>query len=252
MLPVDFHFVYDVQKRVYRLIDPMPYYSRRFRKWITCPDGMESDGASGPATDIVSRGWWVHDRLCETFAWDDGTPCPIWQSSLVLYDILKEEGRPVRARSWFVATLLFGYIKKGVLMKAFIVAMVIAFAIMVCSGCTAYKVAGYNSKVRAARQMVQLGPQVAGDTWQVRAGVDLMQIAGMKEGYLGAWRDDFAGMLAAHITDIAAVAGAAYLYKESTDEKTAITEVEQPATYEIDAGTVIINRDGTVNFTGVP
>lgn len=88
----------------YELVAPIRYWSPRYRKWITLPAGMVSDGASGPAEDLASLGWWVHDRLCETLAWDDGTACTAWQRSAVLHDILWSEGRRVRACTWWLAT----------------------------------------------------------------------------------------------------------------------------------------------------
>ena len=83
------------------------YYSKRYNKKITVPKGYKSDGATG-AIDINSKAWWVHDILCEFGKFDDGTPCNNLQASSVLSDILKSEGRWFRARSWFVATWLFG------------------------------------------------------------------------------------------------------------------------------------------------
>ena len=83
------------------------YYSQRYDKLITVPKGYHSDGATG-AKDITSRGWWVHDVLCDRGTFDDGTKCNNWKASTILSDILKVEGRWFRARSWFVATWLFG------------------------------------------------------------------------------------------------------------------------------------------------
>jgi hypothetical protein len=85
----------------------MKYYSERYDKTITVPAGYPSDGATG-AVDIWSKGWWVHDILCDRGTFDDKTLCTNLQASTILYDILKEEGRWFRARSWFVATFLFG------------------------------------------------------------------------------------------------------------------------------------------------
>lgn len=90
----------------YTLNKGFVYTSPRYAQKITVPDGYESDGATG-AMDILSRGWWVHDRLCEGF-WDDGTPISNWQCSMVLHDILVSEGRYWQAKRWMVATFLFG------------------------------------------------------------------------------------------------------------------------------------------------
>lgn len=84
------------------------YLSPRYNKHVTVPEGYRSDGASGPASDIWSQAWWVHDVMCDGGKWDDGTRCTNWQASRVLSDILKSEGRWFRCRSWLVATFFFG------------------------------------------------------------------------------------------------------------------------------------------------
>ena len=86
------------------------YYSKRFNRYVTVEKGFPSDGATG-AWDIKSQAWWVHDVLCVKWAWDDGTKCSNWQASWVLRDILKSEGRWFRCNSWFIATLLYGYVR---------------------------------------------------------------------------------------------------------------------------------------------
>jgi len=84
------------------------YVSERFNKTVTVPEGYKSDGASGPASDIYSQSWWVHDVLCDTGRWDDGTKCTNWQASKVLSDILKSEGRSIRSFTWLWTTFFFG------------------------------------------------------------------------------------------------------------------------------------------------
>ena len=83
------------------------YYSYRYRKTVIVERGEWSDGATG-AVDIWSASWWVHDHLCRTGAWDDGSPCNNWQASAVIGDILRSEGRWCRAVTWRWATWLFG------------------------------------------------------------------------------------------------------------------------------------------------
>ncbi len=83
------------------------YKSPRYHRQVTVPYGYTSDGATG-ARDIISRGWWVHDMLCERGSFDGGHTCTNLQASTILSDILKEEGRWFRAKTWFVATWLFG------------------------------------------------------------------------------------------------------------------------------------------------
>jgi hypothetical protein len=84
------------------------YFSPRYRKTVIVPIGYESDGASGPAVDVWSEAWWIHDRLCDTGRWADGSIATNWQASTVLADILHYEGRWFRARTWWIATWLFG------------------------------------------------------------------------------------------------------------------------------------------------
>ena len=115
--------VYDM---VYKLIHEEVYLSPRYGKSVTMPKGYKSDGASG-AIDIsgpilcknctknrltfCSLSWWVHDRLCERGTWDDGTPITNRQASMVLRDILKEEGHWIRDYWWFLTTWIYRMIK---------------------------------------------------------------------------------------------------------------------------------------------
>lgn len=94
-------------KKPYVALMPFSYYSKRYGKHVHIPQGMDSDGATG-AWDITSLGWWVHDRLCNTGQWGDGTRCTNWQASMVLFDILRSEGRWWRDHWWLWSTFLFG------------------------------------------------------------------------------------------------------------------------------------------------
>ena len=96
----------DKGKMHYILESPVVHTSKRYGKTATIPSGFDSDGGSGPAEDIVSLGWWVHDWLCRHKLWDDGSPCPPFQSSMVLHDILMRENRWFRAKTWFIATFI--------------------------------------------------------------------------------------------------------------------------------------------------
>ena len=87
------------------------YYSNRYKKYVTVLKGELSDGASG-AFDINSKSWKVHDVLKKYQVWDDSTKCTNKQASYVIYDILKDEGRWFRARSWYYSTLVWGSIVK--------------------------------------------------------------------------------------------------------------------------------------------
>jgi len=90
-------------KVAYELHEPIAYFSPRYKKWITAAVGVY-DGASGPAEDLVSEAWFIHDQLCNTGKFDDGTPCSNWQASWILSDLLGREGRWGRRWTWLVAT----------------------------------------------------------------------------------------------------------------------------------------------------
>lgn len=91
----------------YRLNSDQSYYSKRYGKTASVIADFFSDGATG-AKDIFSLSWWIHDRLCATGCWDDGTRVSNLQASMVLADILWSEGRYFRAFYWFIATFLLG------------------------------------------------------------------------------------------------------------------------------------------------
>lgn len=96
----------------YRLLSDIVYTSHRYGgKTVTCFAGENFDGATG-ATDIVSKSWFVHDKVCKTHKWDDGTECTNLQRSYILHDILMKEGRWFRAHSWFIATYAWGWLKE--------------------------------------------------------------------------------------------------------------------------------------------
>ena len=91
----------------YTLKHTIEYHSTRYNKDVTVPMGYVSDGATG-AIDIYSEAWWVHDKLCDTGLFDDGTKCNNKQASQILSDILRSEGRWIRAQYWYTFTWLFG------------------------------------------------------------------------------------------------------------------------------------------------
>ncbi len=97
------------------------YYSRRYNRFVTVPDGYPSDGATG-VKDIDSESWWVHDVLCDRGTWDDGILVTNWQASWVIADILYKESRRMfaadkawrglkrvsRSWLWLAGTFLWG------------------------------------------------------------------------------------------------------------------------------------------------
>jgi len=93
--------------RNYIIHKTMCYYSQRYSKLIVARVGDVFDGATG-AFDIDTRAWIFHDILCRDGFFNDGTPCTNWQASLVLKDILAEDGKWFRQYTWFAATWIFG------------------------------------------------------------------------------------------------------------------------------------------------
>lgn len=104
---VAFHLEATGKEYKWILLETFVYTSKRYNKRSRCEQGMLSDGATG-AMDIISKGWWVHDDLCNEGAWQDGTKIPNWVASQVLQDILAEEGRRLRSKYWFWFTFAFG------------------------------------------------------------------------------------------------------------------------------------------------
>jgi len=91
----------------YVTLDRFEYFSRRYGKMISALPGEKFDGATG-AIDIDSESWVIHDVLCRDGVFDDGTPCNNWQASMILGDVLADEGRWFRRLTWPVATWLGG------------------------------------------------------------------------------------------------------------------------------------------------
>ena len=87
----------------YVLHQEIKYLSPRYDKTSTVPSGYVSDGSTG-GVDVTSMAWWVHDILCDSERFDDGSKCTNLMASLVLHDILKAEGRWIRCKTWFLAT----------------------------------------------------------------------------------------------------------------------------------------------------
>lgn len=96
----------------YVLLEKIVYHSPRYCRDVTVPVGYVSDGATG-APDLMSRASWIHDWLCDNKAWQDGTPCNHWQRSMVIGDVLAEEGHSVRRWTWPLATWLAGVCGMG-------------------------------------------------------------------------------------------------------------------------------------------
>lgn len=110
-----------MSEKIYELREYIGYFSKRYGKCVVVDIGYLSDGATS-APDLkgkikclrkgkpflASMFWWVHDKLCDTGEWEDGTKCTNWQIAMVAKDILKEEGHWVRDFWWFLAMFAFG------------------------------------------------------------------------------------------------------------------------------------------------
>ena len=92
----------------YRRKSHLCYHSDRYNKDVVVPMGYPSDGATGAFDLKNSDSWWVHDKLCDTGVFEDGTPCTTWQASTICCDILASEGRWFRRFSWWLPTFIFG------------------------------------------------------------------------------------------------------------------------------------------------
>ena len=111
------------KKLRYSVCEKQVYFSKRYNKTVTTQFGFMSDGATG-AIDIkgkikaydtwdekyiyVSLAWIIHDKLCNTGVFDDGTRCTNFQASTILSDILLSEGRYFRTLYWWPMTYVFG------------------------------------------------------------------------------------------------------------------------------------------------
>lgn len=106
--PAPYFFNYEEGgPKKYLSLEDKIYYSKRYNKYKSLPEGYQSDGATG-AIDIISFAWWIHDILCEDGYWNDGTKLTNWQCSMVIYDVLREEKRFLRDSPWLIMTFLFG------------------------------------------------------------------------------------------------------------------------------------------------
>ena len=115
----------------YRFNGKLIYYSERYSKSITLEEDMWSDGATGfidlGADKFMSRSvmwirnnlhhmagyvksawFFVHDKICNTGLWDDGTKIDNWTASTVAYDILYADGYKILAVLVWLGTYLFG------------------------------------------------------------------------------------------------------------------------------------------------
>ena len=119
-------------KKGYTSIGEYVYYSKRYNRYKTIPDGMWSDGATGfidlgtdgilskifnwfrkhihKLSDKASPLWFfVHDAICNDGEWDDGAKIDNWSASTVAGDILYKAGY----RFWSVPVWWATYLRGG-------------------------------------------------------------------------------------------------------------------------------------------
>ena len=91
----------------YQVTSHKSYYSKRYGKNIEIHPGEIYDGATF-AKDVNTFAWLFHDVLKRDQCFSDGSHCGNYKASMILRDILIEDGRDVRAVYWFVGTLVWG------------------------------------------------------------------------------------------------------------------------------------------------
>jgi len=92
----------------YQVVQNKTYHSKRYDKYINITvDDLPYDGATF-AKDVNTFAWLFHDVLKRDQCFADGSHCGNYKASMILRDILKEDGRDIRAVYWFVGTLVWG------------------------------------------------------------------------------------------------------------------------------------------------
>lgn len=92
----------------YEVLEEYRYWSEKYKKWLTIPKGMYSDGATCARDLEDTDAWLIHDHICRYARWDDGTPISNWQGSTVLSIELKKDGYWLESFTWKYATYLLG------------------------------------------------------------------------------------------------------------------------------------------------
>lgn len=98
----------------YELLQEINYYSSRYKEWVCVAVGTKSDGATGAKDLPESISWWVHDQLCVDKKFFSGRKCTVWMASMVLRDILEDEGHTIRKITWKWATFAFGRVMRRI------------------------------------------------------------------------------------------------------------------------------------------
>jgi len=84
------------------------YYSPRYDKRLTIPNGYPSNGAD-TVRDICPTGFFCHDFCCNEGMWDNGSKMCNREASFIYYDILVAFKVPkMIAMIRWIGTFLFG------------------------------------------------------------------------------------------------------------------------------------------------
>jgi hypothetical protein len=92
---------------VYLATKAYVYFSPRYRKALTIPQGYPSNGANA-VKDKCPTAFFVHDYICNEGEWDDETQMCNREASTVYADILKENGFWWRSKIRWLGTYLGG------------------------------------------------------------------------------------------------------------------------------------------------
>lgn len=124
-------YIPDESGKGYILREDFVYFSKRYNRSLFLKEGMWSDGATGfvdlgsdtriakvftwvgkiidhVRSDQKSAWFFVHDQICNTGKWSDGTKIDNWTASTVAGDILWEAGYKFWSVPIWWATYLFG------------------------------------------------------------------------------------------------------------------------------------------------
>ena len=92
----------------YEVTETYRYYSKLFNRYLTIEAGFFSDGAT-KAPDIEDTdAWFIHDKICQSGQWDDGTKISNFTASTVLAIEMFNDGYRRLSFWWWWATYLCG------------------------------------------------------------------------------------------------------------------------------------------------
>lgn len=92
---------------VYLSTEKYVYYSERYDKFLTIPEGYPSNGANA-VKDKCPTAFFVHDYGCNEGKWDDGSLMCNRELSSVYADILKGVGFWWRSKIRWIGTFIGG------------------------------------------------------------------------------------------------------------------------------------------------